>query len=510
MASANSGLSIDDQLRHCSEYVRRYLKGSFPVGTSYPEENPVGVFFDRAVSAWSKKIGVRPGGHAMLSALKPGGHVVIYSIDRGFRNMADFAVTISEWDRLGITPHFVEEGIDGSSAYGRFFLHVRAAAAQCFSDLISHRIRESNLIRKRNRNGVTKSNSIKRETIKSSFKYLNRKPVLDTSNAPGRIWRYERCSTQQQYISGLGLEVQSQANLEHAEYLRTQNPNLEIVDACVDEAVSAYTVPFKKRPQGKRIWEEAKAGDHVVVYRLDRAWRSVGDAVRTIEEFLERGVHLHFVCERIDTTNETGLQTLHLLSWAASMESKLKSRRLKSISQALRAEGRGFGQVPKYAKAIKFKGKRKIVNDMRSIRMFAMAWVARCIMGVGYNQAKRICIAYHCAESGLSPKRAFWPDNFRDESWTSVVVKMFPDLKGTLPVKSWQAIAWQAVVRLQAALPPQYVKYLNPTDTMFSKLRLDPPPFTIDLEKAEQMIGCPAPDIARIGKATSGSKVSRG
>lgn len=128
---ARGGVSLDAQ----EERLRAYcaLKG-FEV---------VKVIREEGVSA-GKPLHKRPGGAELIRMIerKEVGHVVAYKLDRLFRNTADCAARVAEWDRKGIGLHFVDMGgqaVDTSSAMGRFFLNVMAGVAELERGLIAER-----------------------------------------------------------------------------------------------------------------------------------------------------------------------------------------------------------------------------------------------------------------------------------------------------------------------------------------------------------------------------------
>src|SRR5581483_3504903 len=60
------------------------------------------------------------------------------------------------------------------------------------------------------------------------------------------------------------------------------------------------------RPELLRMLEIARAGDVIVVWRLDRLGRSIKELIETVTGFQERGIELRSLRESIDTTTPTG------------------------------------------------------------------------------------------------------------------------------------------------------------------------------------------------------------
>ncbi len=70
-----------------------------------------------------------------------------------------------------------------------------------------------------------------------------------------------------------------------------------------DEGVSAIA---KQRPGFEQALDALKAGDVLVVWKMDRAFRSLKNALDTLEAFESRGVEFRCLTEAIDTTTPIG------------------------------------------------------------------------------------------------------------------------------------------------------------------------------------------------------------
>jgi len=103
------------------------------------------VVIDAGVSA-GKPLAKRPGGARVVALVKSGeaDAVVAWKLDRLFRNVTDCLTTIERWDANGVSMHLVDLGgqaVDTSSAMGRFFLTVMAAAAALEREQCGERIK---------------------------------------------------------------------------------------------------------------------------------------------------------------------------------------------------------------------------------------------------------------------------------------------------------------------------------------------------------------------------------
>src|SRR5215470_5011293 len=72
------------------------------------------------------------------------------------------------------------------------------------------------------------------------------------------------------------------------------------------------------RPELMRLLDNARKGDVVIVWKLDRLARSLRQLIDTMALFHERGVELHSLTENINTTTPSGkLTSLNLADFVA-------------------------------------------------------------------------------------------------------------------------------------------------------------------------------------------------
>ena len=111
-----------------------------------------GIYEESGVSAYTVAFVSRPKGRELNSVLDKGDHVVFLRLDRAFRNVKDFLATNELWETRGINAHFLDLGVDMSTANGRLTLHILASVAQWESDVKSERTKAALAERKaRNR-----------------------------------------------------------------------------------------------------------------------------------------------------------------------------------------------------------------------------------------------------------------------------------------------------------------------------------------------------------------------
>lgn len=84
----------------------------------------------------------------------------------------------------------------------------------------------------------------------------------------------------------------------------------------------------------------------LVVWDLDRAFRSVVDALTEAEKLRLRGVHFKIANLSIDTTTPAGIFVYTMLSALAEFERRTLSQRTKEGMQAARRRGKRIGRPP--------------------------------------------------------------------------------------------------------------------------------------------------------------------
>lgn len=98
------------------------------------------------------------------------------------------------------------------------------------------------------------------------------------------------------------------------------------------------------RPGLEKVKEFLRAGDTLVVWRLDRLGRSLQDLIAWAMYLKEKGVALQSLSETIDTATPTGQLTFHLFGALAEFERNLIRERTQAGLAAARARGRLGGR----------------------------------------------------------------------------------------------------------------------------------------------------------------------
>lgn len=115
------------------------------------------------------------------------------------------------------------------------------------------------------------------------------------------------------------------------------------------------------RPQLDAALDYAREGDVLVVWRLDRAGRSLKHLISLVSVLDERGIGFRSLSESIDTTTAGGRLIFHVFGALAEFERDLIRDRTTAGLAAARARGRKGGRPAKLTPAA-----RESVRAMRA------------------------------------------------------------------------------------------------------------------------------------------------
>lgn len=93
---------------------------------------------------------------------------------------------------------------------------------------------------------------------------------------------------------------------------------------------------------------DARPGDVLVVYKLDRLSRSMKDLLHLSERLHRDGIQLRSLNDPVDTTTPMGTFYFHLMAALAEFERSLIGWRTKEGMGAARARGQRFGPAPTF------------------------------------------------------------------------------------------------------------------------------------------------------------------
>ena len=161
-------------------------------------------------------------------------------------------------------------------------------------------------------------------------------------------------------------------------YIRVSTPDqrhdrqvLGLQDICDELHIETVSACNAKRPLYDRAIRKLKAGDMLVVWDLDRAFRSVVDALTEAEKLRSRGVHFQIANLHIDTSTPAGIFVYTMMSALAEFERRTLSQRTKEGLAAARQRGARIGRPPVLTDAQLRQARSRIQNERISINRVA-------------------------------------------------------------------------------------------------------------------------------------------
>ncbi|MDG2522142.1 recombinase family protein [Caulobacter segnis] len=105
-----------------------------------------------------------------------------------------------------------------------------------------------------------------------------------------------------------------------------------------------------------------RAGDTLVVWKLDRLGRTVRQLVELVSKLEKRGVHFASLTDRIDTSTASGRFFFHVMAALAEMERDLVRDRTRAGLAAAKARGRHGGRPLKLS-GLQIEHARRLLAD---------------------------------------------------------------------------------------------------------------------------------------------------
>jgi DNA invertase Pin-like site-specific DNA recombinase len=109
-----------------------------------------------------------------------------------------------------------------------------------------------------------------------------------------------------------------------------------------DNATGAHA----RRPELAKCLKTLKAGDTLIVWKLDRLGRSLHDLIGLLDDLKTRGVAFKSLTESIDTATATGRAMWQMVGILAELERSLIQERTKAGRAAAQARGVRMGRKP--------------------------------------------------------------------------------------------------------------------------------------------------------------------
>jgi DNA invertase Pin-like site-specific DNA recombinase len=137
------------------------------------------------------------------------------------------------------------------------------------------------------------------------------------------------------------------------------------------EKISAGT---RNRPEFQRMLDQIRAGDTIVVWKLDRLARSTRDLLETMETIQQAGGKFQSLSEPwTDTTTHAGKMIMTIFAGIAEFERGLIRERTSAGREAARQRGVRFGR-PRKLTPEQENLARRLVSEGKAVRELAVAF----------------------------------------------------------------------------------------------------------------------------------------
>jgi DNA invertase Pin-like site-specific DNA recombinase len=117
-----------------------------------------------------------------------------------------------------------------------------------------------------------------------------------------------------------------------------------------------------ERPELANAMDHLRAGDTLVVWRLDRLGRSLPHLIETVAALDDRAVAFRSLCQAMDTSTAGGRLIFHVFGALVSFERELLQERTIAGLEAARARGRNGGR-PTVVTPAKLDAARRMRDD---------------------------------------------------------------------------------------------------------------------------------------------------
>lgn len=159
-------------------------------------------------------------------------------------------------------------------------------------------------------------------------------------------------------------------------YARVSTPN-QCLDLQLD-ALRLYGVDYiceekisgknKNKPVLDALIANLKAGDQLIVWKLDRLGRRTSELIKLQEALEKRKISLISLTEQLNTSTPIGKFAFHLLCCIAEMERNIISERTMAGLTAAKAQGRIGGRKPGLTDQAKGKAKLAVIEYIKYLQ----------------------------------------------------------------------------------------------------------------------------------------------
>ncbi len=140
----------------------------------------------------------------------------------------------------------------------------------------------------------------------------------------------------------------------------------------------------KVRPELEAALQQLRAGDVLVIWKLDRMARSLRDLLNIVDRIEAQGAKFRSLTEHIDTTHPAGELAFHVLGAVGQFERSIIRERSIAGLEVARSNGVRFGRLP----ALDDRQQRRLVEQWETEK-YSKTELAK-MHGVSISTVKRV------------------------------------------------------------------------------------------------------------------------
>lgn len=137
-----------------------------------------------------------------------------------------------------------------------------------------------------------------------------------------------------------------------------------------------------ERPGWQKLFAQMRAGDTLVVWKLDRVGRSLVNLVNTLADLDKRGIGFRSLHDSIDTKTPAGRLQMQMLAAFAEYEHAMIAERTRAGQRRAQADGIKFGR-PSALSGDQLAEAKRLKGEGRTNRQIAG------LFGVGFSTLTR-------------------------------------------------------------------------------------------------------------------------
>lgn len=153
------------------------------------------------------------------------------------------------------------------------------------------------------------------------------------------VYAYGRASTSKQTLTEA-----SQRSVCDEHIGRVMLPQGFVFGGWLFDSATSGSKPLFEREEGRKLWVLVQPGDVVVWAKLDRAFRSVVDGSRTMQQLQQKGVAFHSLDLGLDTSTPIGRCICTILMSFAELELEFVRQRTRDALRSKKAAGLPYGR----------------------------------------------------------------------------------------------------------------------------------------------------------------------